>query len=472
MEEESSGDSHVSGPSCSSAATPLDNPSSSTSPSTSQLQAEETNHEGANNDIQHNQQQVTTRTYWINISNTNPSMAATWNDVQSCITVLGSFWVVASFALALGICGSVNLQLGPYCSRLIKINSMLVQSIKVEQIDKPKPGLMLYGFDGPPPLDVKINWTEMYNASLPAKFQKQWMFYLNKDSQLEVFYSVKPPVASLSLVIAKGREGLVEWKEDPLFPNATMYWNIIYGSGSITQKIYHSFTYYVAVDNMNLQNVEVELNFTLKALLYNTTSTNNRCSLDNGLCILNLVLLESDTVVLTSPGPREGVSDEEMFDVNVSYEPRWIIYFTVSGVVAVLILLALKLFKMFQANGEEREGFQQMQVVSERDPLLPSKDDDLSSWGSSHESLSNEEEDLTMWLARNSMEGKSSREGETSNDLQHLCVICSDAPRDCFFLPCGHSAACFACATRIAAEACTCPICQRKLKKVRQIFTV
>lgn len=29
-----------------------------------------------------------------------------------------------------------------------------------------------------------------------------------------------------------------------------------------------------------------------------------------------------------------------------------------------------------------------------------------------------------------------------------ICVICSDAPRDCFFLPCGHAASCFACARR------------------------
>lgn len=475
MSEESCVDTHHASAPSSLAANPLDNPSSSTSPSsTSQLQAEETNHGGANNDIQHNQERVTTRSYWIHISNTNSSMVSTWDIVQSCITVIVPFWVVASFALALGIFGSVSLQLGPHCSRLIKINSMLVQSIKVEQIDKPKPGLMLYGFYGTPPLDVKINWTEMYNASLPAKFQKEWMFYLNKDSQLNVFYSVKSPLASLFLVIAKGREGLFELKEDPLFSNATLYWNIIYGSGSITQKISHSFAYYVAVGNKNLQNVEVELNFTLNSLLYNTTSTNDRCSLDNGSCVLNLVLLESDTALLTTPGLREGDSDEEMFDVNVTYEPRWIIYFIGSGVLGVLLLLALKFFKMFQANGdEEREGFQQVQVISEQTRLLPTKDDDdLSSWCSSYESLSNEEEDIKLWLAENSMEGKSSREGETSNDLKHLCVICSAAPRDCFFLPCGHYATCFACATRIAAEACTCPICQRKLKKVRKIFTV
>lgn len=76
---------------------------------------------------------------------------------------------------------------------------------------------------------------------------------------------------------------------------------------------------------------------------------------------------------------------------------------------------------MFLTNGEVREGFQQVQVILEQAPLLPNKDDFLSSWGLSYESLSNEEEDLTMWLAGiSSMEGKSSREGKTRNELQHL----------------------------------------------------
>ncbi|KAK7305400.1 hypothetical protein VNO77_43305 [Canavalia gladiata] len=453
MEQESN--SHVSAPfsSCSLVATPLDNPSSFSSPSTSQLQAQEANyHEGTNDDIQHNdhqhQQQLTTTSYWINISNTNSSMTAKWDDLHSCITVLVSFWLVASVVLGLSICGSVNLQLGPYCSRLIEINSILVQSIKVEQIDNSKPGLMLYGFNDPPPLDVKINWIEMYNASMPTKFHKEWIFYLNEDSELDVIYNVKSPLASLLLVIAKGREGLVEWKEDLLFSNATLYRNIIYGSGSITQKISHAFTYFVAVSNMTPENVEVELNFTANALLYNTTSTYNKCSLDNGFCRLNLLLPVSNNAVLTTPGLREGVFDEERFDVKVSYEPRWIMYFIGSGVIAVLMLFALRLFKIFQNNSEEREGFQQVEVISEQAPLLPSKDDDLSSRGSSYESFSNEEEDLTFWVAMNSVEGKPVRDGETSNDIQHLCVICFDAPRDCFFLPCGHCSTCFACGTR------------------------
>ena len=84
---------------------------------------------------------------------------------------------------------------------------------------------------------------------------------------------------------------------------------------------------------------------------------------------------------------------------------------------------------------------------SERAPLLPEKDDDISSWGSSYDSVSHDEEDLEQWPAVTSVEGKPLNEGE-SNDPRRLCVICFDAPRDCFFLPCGHCATCFTCGTR------------------------
>jgi len=114
-----------------------------------------------------------------------------------------------------------------------------------------------------------------------------------------------------------------------------------------------------------------------------------------------------------------------------------------AGVMAVLLLLALRLCNMFRPPG--RDGYEAGEIESERTPLLSQKDDDSSSWGSSYDSNSHEEEDLEKWLAVNCIEGKSVAEGE---NLRRLCVICFDAPRDCFFLPCGHCAACFTCGTR------------------------
>ena len=170
----------------------------------------------------------------------------------------------------------------------------------------------------------------------------------------------------------------------------------------------------------------------------------------------------------------QGINDD--WYVKLSYGPRWITYFVGSGsfdlhlypshgrnkevsififttflhagVMTVLILLAFRFFNMSHTTAEGGTGFQAGEVRTERAPLLLHKDDDVSSWDSSYDSVSHDEEDLEEQLAASSTEGQQITEGENINDTRRLCVICFDAPRDCFFLPCGHCAACFACATR------------------------
>lgn len=114
------------------------------------------------------------------------------------------------------------------------------------------------------------------------------------------------------------------------------------------------------------------------------------------------------------------------------------------GVMTILILLAFRISKIFQSI--DGIGLHAGGMESERAPLLPAKDDDISSWGSSYDSVSHDEEVLEEWLAKTFPEGKPSNEGESNNT--RLCVVCFDAPRDCFFLPCGHCATCFTCGTR------------------------
>lgn len=114
----------------------------------------------------------------------------------------------------------------------------------------------------------------------------------------------------------------------------------------------------------------------------------------------------------------------------------------------MLMYVAFNFLNKFQCTREDGTGFQYGDTESARAPLLSSKDDDLSSWGSSYESISNDEEDLGEFLAASSLEGKSLRDGDDGNNTRRLCAICFDAPRDCFFLPCGHCVACFECGTR------------------------
>ncbi|KAM7260140.1 hypothetical protein ACFE04_015881 [Oxalis oulophora] len=406
----------------------------------------------------HRRSSISRVLYRINISIiSNMTRASGWrDDVWSCVIIVLTFWLFASTTMVLGFYGSVKLQLGPNCSRLLKTNPFFVQSIKIEGLDELKFGPVLYGFYEPPPLDVEISWTESHNSLIP-----EWVYYLNQGSKVEITYHVKSKNSlPLSLVIARGRESLVEWIGDPSYPNTTLSWNIIYESGKIQQEIFVPSNYYIAAGNLNSQEVEIELTFKVKALTYDTSKAYHRCSLSNHLCSLRLFLLGTNVAVLTSPGPPQGPVDENWY-VKLSYGPRWIIYFVGTGVLTALVLLGLLLCNMCQRNREQATGGGE--TGPSRAPLLShNKDDDLSSWGSSHEYTSHDEDDHPHL----------SKEGDKDENSRRLCAICWDAPRECFFLPCGHCAACFACGTRISDEPGTCPVCCRKIKKVRKIFTV
>ncbi|KAI9091669.1 hypothetical protein K1719_028112 [Acacia pycnantha] len=328
-----------------------DSPSSS-SPlppvSTSLLQAEEADN---SNEQNHQQPLRNSLSYRANIYMANPHLAAIRGDVCSCLIILITFWLVATIGLVAGIYGTTTLQLGPYSSVLIQLNSIFVQSIKVEQINEPKPGIMLYGFDEPPALDVKTNWSRSYNGSVPHNFYKEWIFYLNRQSQLDIFYDVKSPrFSQLSLVIAQGREELLGWIEKPSFPNTTLSWNIIYGRGrdKITQKISDPFSYYVALGNLYTQDVEVELKFSVSSVVYNTSSASSRCSPDSSLCRLRLFLSQSGSAVLTTPPPAQGNFEDEWYHVKLTYTPRWTTYFVASGVVTGLIFFIFRSCNRFQ----------------------------------------------------------------------------------------------------------------------------
>ncbi|KAH7542249.1 hypothetical protein FEM48_Zijuj02G0053300 [Ziziphus jujuba var. spinosa] len=477
------------------AATGDGDPSSSSSflPSTSQLVEEENNEPHIENhahDQQRQRQQEQENSvvsYRVNISISDGVAAVPEirNDVWSCAVVILAFWFfAASMTLILGFFGSVDLQMGPNCSRLEQTNPFFVQSIQAEELDEAKPGPMLYGFHEPPPLNVNTTWTEKHNTFVPANSHKarkknfiallqEWVYFLNTGSSINVIFHVKSPSSRpLLLIIAKGRDSLVEWIEDPSYPNTTLSWKIIHGRGKIQQDISQSSSYYIAVGNLNTQEVEVELEFTINSILYNTSEAYYKCSLGDHLCSLRLSLGGAfAAAVLTSPGHTEDNPDDDWY-VKLSYGPRWLTYLLGSGFMTLLMLLAFRSCNMFQSTGQNRTGFQQGEVPTERTPLLLPKDDDISSWGSSYDSASHEEDNPEACKAVSSLEGKPENECENSNNTRRLCVICFDSSRDCFFLPCGHCAACFTCGTRIAEEAGTCPICRRRMKKVRKIFTV
>ncbi|KAK2641056.1 hypothetical protein Ddye_022819 [Dipteronia dyeriana] len=388
----------------------------------------------------------------------SPSATVIGDDTWSSFAAAVPFWFLAASLLVIfGFYGSLDLQLNSDYSLLIQPNTFFVQTIKVEQVYQQNSGmLMLYGFRKPPPLDVKKAWTETHNVAVVFD-HKEWLYYLNKGSKVDISYAVKAPSsAALSLVIARGRNGLIDWVDDPSDPNQTLSWNIMFGSGEIQQEIPKSDFYYIAVGNLNSQKVEVQLNFTVNAVVYNTSNAYYSCSVGSRKCSLRLYFLRGNLAVLTTTGPTVGAFNDN-WNVRISYEPRWISYFVGSGVMTVLLLLTFRLCKTSSQTTTITDAFRIRagDTGSARNPLLAHKDDDdLWSQTSSSDSPSLDDEDL---------EGSSNK---------RICVICYDAPKDCFFLPCGHAASCYACATRIKEEHGLCPMCRKTTKKVQRIFTV
>lgn len=114
----------------------------------------------------------------------------------------------------------------------------------------------------------------------------------------------------------------------------------------------------------------------------------------------------------------------------------------------MLMLLIFNFLNKFQFNREVRNGVPLAGTRPETAPLLLHKDDDLSSCDGSYDSASHDEEDAPDKLGLGGLDGKSKNDGEKDSNPKRLCTLCLDAPRDCFFLPCGHCVACFTCGTR------------------------
>lgn len=120
---------------------------------------------------------------------------------------------------------------------------------------------------------------------------------------------------------------------------------------------------------------------------------------------------------------------------------------TLAGGMSSLMLAAFHYLNMFGWTREGRNGRRHEQLGPERAPLLSRKEDDSSSLCSSYDSTSQDEKDIEEFLALEGIDRKQ-KDGENGNNTRRLCAICFDAPRDCFFLPCGHCVSCFECGTR------------------------
>ncbi|GER54425.1 RING/U-box superfamily protein [Striga asiatica] len=362
--------------------------------------------------------------------------SATRDDPMSCFVASTTFSFFVVMTMAFGLYASETLRLGPNSSILMKPNHLFVEYIKVIAVDASK-GAMLYGFYKDPPLDVKTTWSETHKITLPASTHKEWVYYLNEGSQISISYSVNSRSSSyLILVIAEGEAGLSEWLKEPSYPNITLSWNIINGTGVIQKDISDSSTYYIAVDSYY------------------------KCTPSEGQCTFKLFISSGNAAVLTSPGRSPGIVSGD-WNVKLSYGPRWITYLVGTAGITFLLLLVNYFLNHFRRTEQDTS---RDQLGEERNSLLLHKDEDAPSWGSSYASVSDDEERKEDM----SQGAKAAKDDEN----KQICAICFDAPKDSFFIPCGHCAACYGCSTRVVESSGVCPICRRPIKRVRKIYTV
>eukprot|EP01012_Entosiphon_sulcatum_P032037 TRINITY_DN40777_c0_g1_i1.p1 TRINITY_DN40777_c0_g1~~TRINITY_DN40777_c0_g1_i1.p1 ORF type:complete len:538 (+),score=30.76 TRINITY_DN40777_c0_g1_i1:44-1657(+) len=59
-----------------------------------------------------------------------------------------------------------------------------------------------------------------------------------------------------------------------------------------------------------------------------------------------------------------------------------------------------------------------------------------------------------------------------SDEMEDLCVICFDGPKNGVFVPCGHLAVCITCARRIESKQQSCPVCRCAITQVIHAFKV
>ncbi|KAG0518863.1 hypothetical protein BDA96_09G213700 [Sorghum bicolor] len=294
-------------------------------------------------------------------------------------------------------------------------------------------------------------------ASGKSFHQNQWTYFLNKGARLQADYSVMSEDdvhLPLCIIIAQGKESFIRWTEMPSVhnSNSTLFWGLVQGNGTVEQTVNLSSEYYIAVRNLNNHH-DTTLEFRIRALLYNTSGADYRCSPGPGhaICTYRLPFLGRNVAVLLSGHTERLNSDAQ--HVKLSYEPRWTVYVVGSVVLALVLLLLYEILDQLFGPCTGGGGGADL-----RRPLLAGKEDDGASLGSSYDSVSHD--------------GSDDREPEERGEGGGGCVLCCDAPKDCFFLPCGHSATCYACGARVVEENGGCPFCRRKLKKVRRIFTV
>ncbi|KAG9440232.1 hypothetical protein H6P81_020397 [Aristolochia fimbriata] len=141
--------------------------------------------------------------------------------------------------------------------------------------------------------------------------------------------------------------------------------------------------------------------------------------------------------------------------IEISFMVRIVTYFLILGLLIILVSVLFKCLGVFHSvRGTDETA--EPDIESEANPLMPEKEAPCQ-YGTMED---NPDSNLCGNSATDLYDGK-------------ICVICYDGGRNCFFVPCGHSATCYTCAQKIMEEESkVCPICRRLIHRVRRLFAI
>ncbi|KAJ7568084.1 hypothetical protein O6H91_01G018200 [Diphasiastrum complanatum] len=356
---------------------------------------------------------------------------------------------------------SAVVDLGPNVSRILEADLVYVKDIiNIKTGSSVAP--VLYGFTQRPQLDQERHLFYDLKYNLLSSDYQNWKLWLNNGSKVELKYDIySTHIFYILLVVLRGQETLLDWTSDPLNPRLAASWHYVHGSGVINFEAAKDGEYYFTLGNLNDYSVEVRLQTTVHAKVYDTKAADLSCSLRENFCGLNLLFPGFNFALLSTPPDLEKGAE---WKVQMVYGQRWIIYLILIGFVLSMAFLSLKVTdKICTMISMHDEPIEQATIVAPidnpREPLLSAREDT---------STPNDFE-VNETMSEN---GKKIYESQ-------FCAICCNETRSTFFHPCGHCVTCYACGLRIQngeSEANDlpgkCPICRSEIKEVKKIFTV
>ncbi|XAR61939.1 hypothetical protein NMG60_11016495 [Bertholletia excelsa] len=374
-----------------------------------------------------------------------------WQEAWARLLAPLTLWICVSVTLRYGYYGNCRMVLGPSSSRLFEASSVFVKQVEVT--DEDRRGVFLYLFSEKPELSLERNWSVSNYVIVAAYSRRGFSLWLNKGSSIRLRWEAQTSgLTQLQVSLIKG-----ERKFETLEPIST---RSPYAHHSLIEPtdgreaeyvIQEDDKYYIRITNTNPRSLILVMNLNVSSKMHDTSKARGICSTVNGSCRLNLLFASHQFVVVTTP---ENGHLEEWY-IELSFMSRLISYVGILGFVVIFILLILRHFGAFDGNSSEthQEALPAVQQATEADPLMPEK-----LFRSPYGTGEVDPECGSSCPSEDLYDGK-------------ICAICYEEPRNCFFVPCGHCATCYACAQRIMnGETRTCPICRRLIHKVGKLL--